>query len=273
MISVTSQVAGTAGVQGELWSARARDWADVQEDTMLPLYRAVLERSAIGAGARLLDVGCGSGRFAELAAQRGAVVSGLDAAPALVAIARERVTDGDLRVGEIEQLPWADAAFDVVTGFNAFQYAANPANALREARRVAVAGAPVFIATWGAPEACEAASYLRALGALVPPPPPGTPGPFALSVPGALERLAAEAGLSPGEQVEVECTWHYADLDTALRGLLSAGPAIRAVRHAGEEPVRRAVTEAIAPFRTAQGRYAIENTFRYLVALNRPITY
>jgi SAM-dependent methyltransferase len=265
MIGVKPQVSGTAGVQGDLWSARARDWADVQEDTMSPLYRAVLERGAIARGARLLDAGCGSGRFAQLATQRGAVVSGLDAAPALVAIARERVPGADVRVGEIEDLPWADASFDVVTGFNALQYAANPVNALREARRVAVPGAQVFIATWGAPEACEAAGYLRALGALLPPPPPGAPAPFALSEPGALERLAVEAGLTPGDHLDVECTWYYAELDTALRGLLSAGPAVRAVRHAGEERVRRAVTEAITPFRTARGGYRIENTFRCLV--------
>jgi SAM-dependent methyltransferase len=265
VIGVKPQVTGTAGVQGDLWSARARDWADVQEETMLPLYRAVLERSGVGPGTRLLDVGCGAGRFAQLAAQHGAVVSGLDAAPALAAIARTRVPEADVRVGEIEELPWADGSFDVVTGFNAFQFAANPVNALREAGRVTVPGAPVFIATWGAPEDCEAAAYLRALGALLPPPPPDAPGPFALSAPGALERLAIEAGLTPGEHLEVECTWCYAELDTALRGLLSIGPAVRAVREAGAERVRRAVTEAIAPFRTARGAYQIENTFRFLV--------
>ena len=219
MIHVKPLVSGTASMQGDLWSARPRDWADVQEDTMLPLYQAVLERAGLAGGARWL-----------------------------------------------EELPWADASFDVVTGFNAFQYAAHPVKALREARRVAVPGAEVFIATWGAAQDCEAAGYLRALGALSPPPPPGAPGPFALSEPGALERLAVAAGLTPGEHLEVECTWYYAEIDTALRGLLSAGPAVRAVRHSGEERVRRAVTAAITPFRTARGGYRIENTFRCLVA-------
>jgi len=266
MVGTKSQVSGTAGVQGDLWSARARDWADVQEDMVLPLFQGVLERSGITAGTRLLDVGCGAGRFVQLAAQRGAVVSGLDAAPGFVSLARERVPDADVRVGEMEDLPWTDASFDVVTGFNSFQFAAKPVNALREARRVAVAGAALFIATWGAPESCEAAGYLRAVGALLPAPPPGAPGPFALSAPGALERFAVEAGLTPGEHLEVECTWSYADLDTALRGLLSTGPAVRALREAGEDRARRAVIDAIAPFRTARGGYRIENTFRYLVA-------
>jgi len=264
MIAVTPHGNGTARVQGDLWSARARDWADVQEDTMLPLYVAVLERAGIRAGTRVFDAGCGSGRFAQLATARGAIVSGLDAAPALLAIARERLPDRDLRVGELEDLPWADASFDVITGLNAFQYAANPAAALREAHRVAAPGAPVFIATWGAPDACEAAAYLRALGEMLPP--PGAAGAFTLSAPGALERVAADAGFAASERFEIECTWRYADLETALRGLLSAGPAVHAARHSGEEPVRRAVADAIAPFRTTQGSYQIENTFRYLIA-------
>jgi ubiquinone/menaquinone biosynthesis C-methylase UbiE len=40
-------------------------------------------------------------------------------------------------MGDLEDLPFADASFDVITGFNSYQFAANPANALREARRVA----------------------------------------------------------------------------------------------------------------------------------------
>ena len=233
---------------------------------MLPVYEAVLARARVGIGVHLLDAGCGSGTFCGLAAARGAVVAGLDASEALVTIARERVPDGDLRVGEIEDLPWAEASFDLITGFDAFQYAADPVNALREARRVARPGAPVFIVTWGEPLYCEAAAYLGALGRLLPAPPPGAPGPFTLSEPGALERLAREAGFTPLENTVVECTWRYADLDTALRGLLAAGPAVRAMRHSGEEPVRQAVTTAIAPFRTLRSGYQIENRFRFLVA-------
>lgn len=58
----------------------------------------------------------------------------------------------------------------------------------------------------------------------------------------------------------------YADLESALRGTLSAGPAARAIDQSGEEPVRRAVAEALAPFRLASGGYRLENRSRYLVA-------
>jgi ubiquinone/menaquinone biosynthesis C-methylase UbiE len=180
---------GTAAMQAALWGARACDWAEVQEGVVLPLYEAVLNKTGIGAGTAVLDIGCGAGMFCELAARRGARVTGIDATAALIAIARERIPHGDFRVGEMEALPYAHSAFDVVTGFNSFQYAASPVNALREAGRVARTGAPVVIAVWGTPEDTEAAASLAALGSLMPPPPPGAPGPFALSQDGALEVL------------------------------------------------------------------------------------
>jgi SAM-dependent methyltransferase len=167
----------------------------------------------------------------------------------------------------MEALPHADGAFDVVTGFNAFQYAASPVNALREARRIAKAGGVIIIAVWGLPESCDAAGHLKALGLLMPPSPPGAPGPFALSDETKLKTLAGEAGLAPGEVVDVSCPWVYPDLATALRGMLSAGPAERAIRASSFERAREAVTAAIEAYRTASGGYHLNNTFRYLVTL------
>jgi len=257
---------GSANVQSHLWGARARDWAEVQESTVAPLYQAVLHKTAVGPGATLLDVGCGAGMFCQMAAKLGTQVSGLDATEPLLAIARERVPDGDFRAGEMEELPYSKQTFDVVTGLNSFQYAASPVKALQEACRVSRAGAPVVIAVWGKREDTEFAACLAALGSLSPPPPPGTPGPFALSADGALEAIVAQAGMSPGNIEEVDCLWDYPDGNTALLGLLSAGPATRAIQHAGEEPVREAFVKALAPFKTASGRYQLRNKYRYLIA-------
>ena len=71
----------------------------------------------------------------------------------------ERLPGRDFRVGEMQTLPYADQSFDVVTGFNSFQVAASPIDALREARRVARRAGTVVIATWGPPEDCEAAGH------------------------------------------------------------------------------------------------------------------
>src|SRR5688572_5221144 len=95
-----------ADVQGQLWGAQARDWADLMEPPDRPLWEAMLESAAVGEGTRFLDVGCGGGGASVLAARRGAKVAGLDAAEPLINIARERLPEGDFRVGDMEEMPY-----------------------------------------------------------------------------------------------------------------------------------------------------------------------
>jgi hypothetical protein len=95
---------------------------------------------------------------------------------------------------------------------------------------------------------------------------PGAPGPFALSAPGAIEEFAARGGLTPGERHEVLCVWAYPDEESVLRGLKSTGFAVRATESAGEQKVTDAVLEAVAPYRTSDGGYRLENVFTYLIA-------
>jgi len=250
---------------GELWSTRAHDWAELMEPAMRQLYAAILDRIAPLAGATLLDAGCGAGLFCRLAAARGATVFGVDAAPALLDIARERVPLGTFDLGDVGNLPYADATFDVVTGINSFQYLSSPLAALREVKRVAKPDAQIVIAALGSVDDCESAAYLYAVASMLPLT-PSTPGPFALSQPGALEALAIQADLTPVEVADVAVEWCFADLDDALDALLSSGPAIRAIQIVGERRVRSAVTDAIRAFGTARGEYRLENTFRFLLA-------
>ena len=254
---------GSAEVQGRLWGARALDFTLLE---LVELYEVALDELDLNDETQLLDVGCGAGMFMRLAARRGATVTGIDAAAPFIAIARERVPDADLTVGEMESLPYADDSFDVVTGFNAFQFAADPGNALREAARVARPGAPVLIATWGRPDECEAAAYVARVGSLLPPPPPGAPGPFGLSEPGALETFAARAGLTTGERRDVPCVWSFPDEQTLLRALKSTGFAVRAIEVVGEQAVTEAVLSSVVPYRTSGGAYRIENVFTYVIA-------
>lgn len=266
MESETGNGEGSASLQSDLWGARPGDWAEVQEGMVLPLYEEVLAKTGVSEGTKLLDVGCGAGSFCAMAAERGGSISGFDATAPLIEIAKSRTPEGRFELGDMERLPYPEATFDVVTGFNSFQYAANPANALREARRVAAQGAWLMIAVWGRPEDCQATDYLAAVGKLLPPPPPGAPGPFALSDEAALRQLVEEAGMSEIEINDVDCPWIYRDADTALRGLLSAGPAIKAIRTSGEDRVRDAVLAALEPFRNESGGYRLENKFRYALA-------
>jgi SAM-dependent methyltransferase len=255
----------TAHVQGSLWGARARDYADIVEGAFCPLYEAVFDATGVGAGTRLLDIGCGPGLAAQLAAQRGAQVAGLDAAEASLLIALERTPAGDFRAGDVEELPWPDASFDVVTSFNAVQFAADPVNALRQTRRVTKPGGRVAMAVWGRAEECETMVTVAAVTRLLQPR-PGEDRPSAVP---ALERpavLLEQAGLVPLTSGEVECTFAFPDLETAARGLMSAGTLVAAARQVGTDEVRRAVADSLTPFRTSAGGYRQHNRFRFVIA-------
>ena len=253
--------------QGDLWGARAQDWAEIQEAGALPLYESVADGLGVDAETRLLDVGCGAGRFCLNAAEAGTAVAGIDASAALIAIARERVPDGDFRVGDMEQLPFDDGAFDLVTALNSLQFAGDPVGALREAARVVHPEGRIAAAVWGRPEDCEGSVVRDALAPFLPEPAAGLPAPFALSEEGALAGLVERAGLRAGKVHEVPCPWVYPDLGTAIRGLASAGPAALAERAIGREAVEQAIAEVLQPFQDAlTGIYRLENVFQYLVA-------
>lgn len=258
---------GSVEVQGRLWSREARDWADVQEVAGRALYIAVIADLKIDSGMELLDVGCGAGMFCQLAVAAGATVSGIDAAEAQLDIARERAPAATFQVGDMERLPYADDTFDVVTILNSLHYSANPVNALREAARVARPDAPIVIGVWDTYEDSEAAIYIKSLRQFLPVQEGGTQlGPLAMSREGVVEELLREAQLRGTDWQHVDCPFIYADLDEALRGLLSSGPAAEAIDRAGPGDVREALAEAIAPFKTAFGGYRMQNRFRYLVA-------
>jgi SAM-dependent methyltransferase len=257
---------GSAQMQGDLWGARARAWADLQEGSFRPLYETAFTAAKVGRGSCVLDVGCGAGLACQVAMSRVAKVSGLDAAPALVDIARDRCPGADIRVGEIEALPFEEQSFDVTTGFNSFQFATDPVHALAEAKRVTKPGGYVIVAVWGAAEKCELAPCIAALGKLLPPAPPGAPGPFALSASGALEALVAEAGLRPAGTTSVMTSMRFPDEASTVRGLLASGVAERAVRNSGEEAVSKGVKEAIRAARKDDGSYVFSNAFCFLVS-------
>ena len=101
----------------------------------------------------------------------------------------------------------------------------------------------------------------------MPPAAPGTLDPFALSEDGALAALVKQVGLMPMYVDDVECIWDYPDLETALKGLLSTGPAVKAIRTVGEQKARETAADAIAPFKQSSGGYRLRDQFRYVIAM------
>jgi SAM-dependent methyltransferase len=264
-MTASSTVTGSATRWGPLWGARPADWA-LSEDRQVPTYEAALRRVGLEAGERVLDVGCGAGAFVRLVAERGGEPHGIDAAEALVDFARTRLPAADLRVGEMEALPWDDDTFDLVTGFNSFFFANDMVAALREAGRVAKPGAPVVIQAWGAHENCDLEAMKQIARPFLPPRPPDAPPDPDLSQPGALEALATQAGLVPESEFDSTWAFEFPDEETLGRAMVAvAGLAILAGPER-EAELKKAIVDGLAPYRRADGSYRLSNEYRYLVA-------
>src|SRR3954452_13850714 len=139
----------------DVFNDEAATFADHWAGLPAPAQREIADALELSEGTRLLDVGCGSGHFCAHALARGAQVSGIDAAPAMIAIAGRIAPGADFCVGPMEQLPWPDDAFAAVTSFTALQCSDDPALALREWVRVAKPVAAIAVCVWGPLEECE----------------------------------------------------------------------------------------------------------------------
>ena len=112
---------------------------------------ADLARTCVPAPRRILDVGCGTGyllgRLAACAPQAGAL-AGIDAAPAMIEVARDASADDRLRfvVGTAERLPWPAATFDLVVSTTSFDHWADQRTGLAECARVLAPGGCLVLA-------------------------------------------------------------------------------------------------------------------------------
>jgi SAM-dependent methyltransferase len=257
---------GSAHIQRRLWAVRPGDWSHLIEPAFVPLYESVLDRLAGWPIDRLLDIGCGAGLLCQMASRQVVQVAGIDATPEMLQIARPRSPMALFEVGDIEHLPFANGTFDAVTAFNSIQFAADSQEAVREARRVTRQGGKVVVAVWGPAEVCDLSVYLDALARLMPPPPAGAPGPFALSTGDALERLMLASSLKPQILADVDCPWTFASAERMTTALLSPGQAAKAIQYSGEAAVAVAILRALEPFRLPGGAYRLNNRMRYIVA-------
>jgi SAM-dependent methyltransferase len=257
---------GSKKIQGDLWGRKAGDWSQIQEATNVEGFEWVLDQLDLEAGVTVLDIGCGSGSFCALASITGAGITGLDASAELLKMASQRAPGVTFLEGEMESLPFADNSFDVVCGFNSFQYAENIRNAFAEAKRVLKDDGTLVVMIWGNKEDCEAATYLKAVGSCLPPPPPGAAGPFALSENDLLQTILKESGFELIRETDLPLVWDYPDQETAMRGLLAAGPAARAIEHSGYDEVHKKVGVAVEPYIDGRGHVVYKNSFRIVLS-------
>ncbi|MEV6114189.1 SAM-dependent methyltransferase [Streptomyces sp. NPDC052109] len=285
--------------------ARARDWSEIQERMLVPLYEAVYERLEVGPATRLLGLRCGSGLALLLAAGRGATVTGSDdSSPERLALARERlsahvphgasggVPGGRATRGGRSGTPAHAAArpvgstsrsvdgaprdavgdetdgYTLVTVFEPIGCLAGDSEGLGEllakALPRAARGAAVVLAGWGPPERCATSSVLRVATKLADP--LRSARSWRPARRDDLEEVAQRAGLKPDGSGRVTCPFGYADVDSAVRGLLSTGLFDAAIAATDAKQVDKELTEALHPHRRPDGTVWMPNVFRYLVA-------
>ncbi|MFI2301293.1 class I SAM-dependent methyltransferase [Actinacidiphila glaucinigra] len=261
---------------------RARDWAEIQERMLVPLYEAVHERLEVGPRTRLLGIGCGSGLALLMASARGAAVTGCDPDERRLALARQRLlpepqwgtpvrSDGRTRLvpgGPQDVSGTQGAPFTVVTALDPGTARGELVPALRAAAGLAERGSPVVLAGWGPPERCATGRVLRVAARLAEPRDATAAAAAAVRLSGRddLEDLARDAGLRPDGSGRVSCPFGYPDMDSAVRGLVSTGLFDAAVAATDEDQVRKELREALHAYRRADGTVRMENVFRYLVA-------
>jgi SAM-dependent methyltransferase len=252
--------------QGKLWSIAPEYWSKYLEPYFLPMYKKVLEQLDLSEDHLLLDAGCGSGLFSSMAIETGAQVIGIDAAPGLLEVARKRNPQNNFLEEDLEALPFADNSFHFITGFNSFQYAGSFENALLEAKRVLKPGGRLVIAIWDKPEMSDATHVLKAIGSLLPPPLPATPGPFALSEDGKIEQICDGIGLKTLYKTRVACPFLYHNIKDGIRSFMGTGPAASAVDYRNKQIVEEAIAKAFRPFRISEDLYFLQNQFLVFIA-------
>jgi SAM-dependent methyltransferase len=199
------------------WDAHVADYESVFEPLTDAFAARALDALRPLHGAAMLDLAAGAGGAALQAARRGARVTALDAAPAMVARIRERARAAGIDTIAADcadgtaPLPLADAAFDGALSCFGVVLFPDPAPAIAELARVLRPGGRLAVVTWTEPERYELAARLRAAviacrGA--PPPPSELPAQLRYTDPAALIALISAGGFGAVRIARVEAALH-----------------------------------------------------------------
>jgi SAM-dependent methyltransferase len=250
---------------GEAWGRSAADWACFFEHYSIDTVLAIFRSTGLGRGTRLLDVACGSGLVARLAAGAGVSVAGIDAAADLIEIARARAPDVDFRIGSMYELPWDDEEFDVVTAINGIWGGCDAA--LHEVFRVLRRDGLVGVSFWGSGPPLDLRPCFKVFARRSP------EAHFQsmrslndISTVGVAEGMLESAGfevLGRGQRVAY---LEWPDPDTAWRAVSSIGPAVPALRGGDVDGIRAEVLAAMEPCRDERGIYRFRNDHQYVLA-------
>jgi ubiquinone/menaquinone biosynthesis C-methylase UbiE len=232
-----------------------------------PLCEAVDLR----AGQRVLDVACGSGTAALVASRRYCEVTGLDFVPSLIERARARAEaeglDAKFLVGDAQDLPFPNAAFDAVISVYGVHFAPDQEEAAAEMLRVCRPGGKIGLAS-PVPEGWSGEFF--AANARYVPPPPGIKPPLRWGTEQGIEELLGK-GTSSVKSEKRNALQYFRSVDHAVEVFLTYfGPAIKASRADGGKALKDDLKAIFSRYnRATDGTAVIGNTYMLTVAVRR----
>jgi SAM-dependent methyltransferase len=244
---------------------------ELVQDTIADMHERLVEGLGVVPGEQWLDAACGTGAVAERAAARGASVTGLDLAPTLVETAagraHERGLPIDYGVGDVEQLPFADASFDCVSSSVGAIFAPDHARTAAELARVTRPGGRLGLTAWRADGVIG--DLFRALAAFQPPPPEGAGSPLAWGEPDHARSLLGDAfELEIHDELSVH-EWPSAEDAWELMSQ-SFGPLVTLLRRAPERADELRETMLALEERQREGDRIVERrAYRLIVGRRR----
>lgn len=222
-----------------VWSSGGKDYDRVSHGIADALEHCV-RRLDPQPSERVLDLATGTGWTSRIVARRGASVVGADIAEGLLDAARERAAaEGlaiDYRVGDAEQLPFADGQFDAVISSFGVMFASRPEVAAAELARVCRRGGRVALATW-LPDSNVFQMFMVMKAYMPPPPLPAPPSPFAW---GSAQRLRELLGQDFDLKFEPGTTVLHESSGEAAWKTMSAGYGPAKMLAASLDETRRA---------------------------------